>query len=83
MDLLWKKTGKANFQLSVIWYYFVSFKNILLVNSEGPDQTPHFVASDLGLHCLSLSVKLMQYLCSNAYSCVIYEDFSFGWYLHV
>ena len=27
---------------------------ILLANSEDPDQTPHYVASDLGLHCLPI-----------------------------
>ena len=26
-------------------------------NSEDPDQTPHSVASDLGLHCLPVSQK--------------------------
>ena len=26
-------------------------------NSGDPDQTPHSVASDLGLHCLSMSHK--------------------------
>ena len=26
-------------------------------NSGDPDQTPHSVASDLGLHCLSMSYK--------------------------
>ena len=24
----------------------------MLANSEDPDQTPHYVVSDLGLHCL-------------------------------
>ena len=45
--------------VSVVWYYFVILfelqLNILLVNSKDPDQTPHSVASDLGMHCLSLS----------------------------
>ena len=27
----------------------------LLANSEGPDQTPHSAASDLGLHCLPVT----------------------------
>ena len=29
----------------------------MLANSEDPDQTPRSVASDLGLHCLSMSHK--------------------------
>ena len=29
----------------------------LLANSVDPDQTPHSVASDLGLHCLPMSQK--------------------------
>ena len=28
----------------------------LLANSGGPDQTPHSAASDLGLHCLPLTL---------------------------
>ena len=28
---------------------------VLNANSVDPDQTPHFAASDLGLHCLSMS----------------------------
>ena len=27
-------------------------RKILLANNEHPDQMPHYVASDLGLHCL-------------------------------
>ena len=27
-----------------------------MANSEDPDQTPHFAASDLGLHCLLMSL---------------------------
>ena len=27
---------------------------ILLANNVDPDQMPHYVASDLGLHCLSM-----------------------------
>ena len=48
------------------------FLNILLVNSEDTDQTPHSVASDLGLHCLFLSHKHDAILIwVNAYSCFI------------
>ena len=42
------------------WYFsFLSkFKlNILYTKSEDPDQTPHSVASDLGLYCLPTSHK--------------------------
>ena len=28
----------------------------MYANSEDPDQMPHFVASDLGLHCLPVSL---------------------------
>ena len=35
--------------LSLLFYF--GWK-ILLANNVGPDQTPHDVASDLGLHCL-------------------------------
>ena len=30
---------------------------VLNVNSTDPDQTPHFAASNLGLHCLSMSLS--------------------------
>ena len=40
--------------------YFVAFilflRKILLANTVEPDQTPHDVASDLGLHCLPTTV---------------------------
>ena len=41
--------------------YFVAFilflieDPITVANNEDPDQTPHYVASDLGLHCLPLA----------------------------
>ena len=39
----------------------IFFKKILIEhsvsNSEDPDQTPQYVVSDLGLHCLPMSVK--------------------------
>ena len=28
----------------------------LFANSEDPDQTPHFAASDLGMHCLPVTI---------------------------
>ena len=40
--------------------YFValilSLMEILLANNVAPDQTPHYVASDLGLHCLPVTL---------------------------
>ena len=57
------------------------FLNSLLVNSEDTDQTPHSVASDLCLHCLSLSSNNgARLIWANAYSCVIKEGF-FIWTL--
>ena len=39
--------------------YFVTFilffMEILLANTVDPDQTPHYVVSDLGLHCLPMT----------------------------
>ena len=32
--------------------FFFIFKKILLASIVDPDQMPHYVASDLGLHCL-------------------------------
>ena len=33
---------------------FDSRQKMLLANSGDPDQTPHYAASDLGLHCLPM-----------------------------
>ena len=45
--------------LGVCRAYFVAFIHfgwqILLANTVDPDQTPHYVASDLGLHCLPMT----------------------------
>ena len=44
----------------VRWYFSFLFKfqkKIKQANSGDPDQTPHSVASDLGLHCLPMSHK--------------------------
>ena len=35
---------------------FLFLWKILLVNNGDPDQTPHYVASDLGLHCLPMVI---------------------------
>ena len=40
------------------WYFFsflFKFKKKTQANSREPDQTPHFEASDLVLHCLPMS----------------------------
>ena len=59
----------------LIVFVFFQEKNVLLVNSEDTDQMPHFVAPDLGLHCLSLSPKNDARLTwANAYSCVFHLD---------
>ena len=35
-------------------FYSIFLWKILLANDVDPDQMPHYVASDLGLHCLSM-----------------------------
>ena len=38
----------------------------LFANSEDPDQTPHSEASDLGLHCLPITIiRVSQLHCVN------------------
>ena len=39
--------------LSLLFYFD---GKILLANNVDPDQMPHYVASDLGLHCLSMTL---------------------------
>ena len=49
----------SNFRV-VGWYFSFLFnylKKLLFANSGEPGQTPHFAASDLVLHCLSMSHK--------------------------
>ena len=36
-------------------FYSIFDGKILVANSVGPDQMPHHVASDLGLHCLHMT----------------------------
>ena len=36
----------------ILSFLFYFWWKILLANTVDPDQTPHYVASDLGLHCL-------------------------------
>ena len=37
-------------------FYSIFDGKILLANNADPDQMPHYVASDLGLHCLPMSL---------------------------
>ena len=37
-------------------FYSIFSWKILLTNNVDPDQMPHYVASDLGLHCLSMTL---------------------------
>ena len=37
-------------------FYSIFDKKILLANNVDPDQMPHHVASDLGLHCLPMTL---------------------------
>ena len=40
------------------FFIFVLFVfEFSIANSEDPDQTPHYAASDLSLHCLPMSHK--------------------------
>ena len=52
---------RSTSNLSVVWNYLsFLFKlqlKIMLGKSEDPDRAPHIMASDLGLHCLSMSHK--------------------------
>ena len=43
----------VGFILSLLVYFWWKF---LLANTVDPDQTPHNVASDLGLHCLPMTL---------------------------
>ena len=38
--------------LLLLFYFF--FMEILIANNVDPDQMPHYVASDLSLHCLPM-----------------------------
>ena len=44
--------GVRSFFFSLLFYFLIK---ILLASNVGPDQMPHYVASDLGLHCLLMS----------------------------
>ena len=67
---------KGQFPTMCCFVLFVFFSNSLSVNSEDPNQTPHYVASNLGLHYLSLSHKNDEKLIrANAKSFVLKEGF--------
>ena len=40
---------------SAVSHLFYLEWKILLANTVDPNQTPHYVASDLGLHCLPMT----------------------------
>ena len=48
----------CNFRGVGIFYRFCSifFWKILLANNVNPDETPHCMASDLGLHCVPMTL---------------------------
>ena len=41
---------------SILLLLFIFLWKILLANNVDPDQMPHHVASDLGLHCLPVTL---------------------------
>ena len=41
---------------SVLSFLFYFLWKILLASTVDPDQMPHYVASDLGLHCLAMTL---------------------------
>ena len=59
MDFTVDINGKGQLPIKCCLVLFVFFN--ILINCEDTDQTQHSVASDLGLHCLCLSRKMMQY----------------------
>ena len=51
--------GRSIFHIRGVWLVFIIImfcRNELNANSVDPDQTPHSVASDLGLYCLPMSI---------------------------
>ena len=41
---------------AILSLFFLFLMEILLANNTDPDQTPHYVASDLRLHCLPVTL---------------------------
>ena len=50
---------------SILSLFFYFGWKILLVISEDPDQRAHYVASDLGLHCLPMILLRSQGTCKD------------------
>ena len=46
---------------SLFCRFYSVFDGKSLANSVGPNQTPHYVASDLGLHCLPVMLLLISW----------------------
>ena len=43
--------------LGLFFHFYSTFLwRVLLANNVDPDQMPHYVASDLGLHCLLMTL---------------------------
>ena len=42
--------------------------SVFVTKNVEPDQTPHYVASDLGVHCLPMTLLRMGSCCSSARS---------------
>ena len=57
MDFTTSLFALVHFHFKFMFYFFAE---ILLfhTNSVNPDQTPRSVASDLGLHCLPMTLSL-------------------------
>ena len=57
-----------------VWLVFITSLSYIVeisecnANSADPDQTPRSAASDLGLHCLPVSLRIKWVVCSN-YGC--------------
>ena len=49
--------GESISNLMVVIYSFIFKVHSHIANSGDTDQTPHFMAADLGLHCLPMSHK--------------------------
>ena len=45
--------------MSILSLLFFFLWEILLAYNVNPDQMPHYVASDLGLHCLPMTLLLV------------------------
>ena len=52
------------FILMAVGFYSILW-NVLIANSADPDQTLCIAASDLGLHCLAMSIKKYTWLIRN------------------